>query len=243
MTFVERYGTGKMDLKNATVKIIEEVRPYSMSGRENLAFTARVAIEAIEAGVEGDFAECGTWLGGASFAMLLAQRYVFGKIVRPVWMFDSFQGLPRPDERDGPLALAYTQETDSPDYFDNCTAPLAKVLAAVAALGFRTDEAIVVPGWFKDTLSPNKGVLTSRGIAVLRVDCDFYEPVSYVLNELTPLVPEGGIVILDDYYAWDGCARATHAFLSQNNLSWRIRSMDRFQGAWMVKQAYLKKSL
>jgi hypothetical protein len=27
-------------------------------------------------------------------------------------------------------------------------------------------------------------------------------------------VPEGGVVILDDYYVFDGCARATHDFLS-----------------------------
>lgn len=209
-----------------------------MSTAQNLAATIRLAVEAIEAGREGDFAECGTWLGGASFAMLLAQRRLYGKIVRPVWMFDSFQGLPVPDGRDGPLAAKYRRETEAPDYRDNCSAPLAEVKAAIDGFGLAAEEAIVVPGWFKDTVPVHKEELARRRLALLRVDCDFYEPVSYVLRELTPYVPEEGTIILDDYYAWDGCARATHDFLSQNGLSWRIRSMDRLHGAWMIKRAH-----
>jgi hypothetical protein len=227
-----------MDLESVTARVIETVRPYTMSTVHNLSVTIRLAIEAIEAGRNGDFAEFGTWMGGASFAMLLAQRGLYGRIVRPVWMFDSFQGLPMPDERDGPLAVKYRRETDAPDYWNNCAAPLDKVMTAIHDFGFATDEAIVVPGWFNESVPRHKAELSRRGIAMLRVDCDYYEPVSYVLRELTPFVPEEGAIIVDDYYAWDGCARATHDFLSQSNLSWRIRSMDRFHGAWMIKRAH-----
>jgi O-methyltransferase len=153
-------------------------------------------------------------------------------------MFDSFQGLPPADERDGPLALKYQRETESPYYFDNCAAPLQDVLAAIGQFGFSDNEAVVVPGWFRDTLPGKKTTLAERGIAFLRIDCDWYEPVHYVLREATPLMPEDGTILLDDYFAWDGCARATHDFLSQNNLCWRIRSIERFHGAWMVKQAH-----
>src|SRR5262249_31879835 len=77
----------------------------------------------------------------------------------------------------------------------------------------------------------------SDGLAIpLRIDCDWYEPVHRVLVHLVPLVNEECPIILDDYYAWDGCARATHDYLSQNDLSWRVRSMDRFDGAWMIKR-------
>jgi O-methyltransferase len=231
-------STVGMDLENVVAQVIEEVRPYTMATVQNLAATIQLAIEAIEAGRKGDFAECGTWMGGSSFAMLLAQRRLYDKIIKPVWMFDSFQGLPLPDERDGPLAIKYRRETDVPDYFDNCAAPLDKVATAIHRFGFAAEEAIVVPGWFNESLPGRKAELAKRGLAVLRVDCDFYEPVAYVLRELTPLIPEEGTIILDDYYAWDGCARATHDFLSQNNLSWRIRSMNNFHGAWMIKRAH-----
>jgi hypothetical protein len=240
-----KYDNGRrdMDLEGMTAQVIEAVRPYSMAPELNLATTIRLVIEAIEAGRKGDFAECGTWMGGSSCAMLLAQRQLYGKIVKPVWMFDSFQGLPPPDARDGPLALKYVRETDSPDYFDNCKAPLDKVMDVVHGFGFGAEEAIIVPGWFNDSLPRHKDALSRRGLSMLRVDCDFYEPVMYVLNELTPFIPEEGTIILDDYYAWDGCARATHDFLSLNNLSWRIRSIDRLQGAWMVKRAHRTRAL
>jgi hypothetical protein len=224
-------------------QVIADVRQYTMCPPENLAATIRLALEAIENDRKGDFAECGTWMGGGSFAMLLAQRHHYGRIVKPVWMFDSFQGLPAPDERDGPLAFSYMQDTNSPDYYDNCTAPVSKVTEAVRRFGFSPDEAIVIPGWFSDSVPQHMDELTRRGLAVLRVDCDFYEPVSYVLRQLTPLVPEEGAIILDDYFAWDGCARATHDFLSRNDLCWRIRSMDKFTGAWMIKRAFRTREL
>jgi hypothetical protein len=227
-----------MNLDSVIAPVIEQVRPYTMSTAPNLGATIRLAIEAIEAGRAGDFAEFGTWMGGASFAMLLAQRLLYGKIIRPVWMFDSFQGLPAPDERDGPLAAKYRQEFDSPWYLDNCAAPLEKVEAAVGSFGFARNEAIIVPGWFDESLAGHVHELSRRGIAVLRIDCDFYEPVSYVLKEVTPFVSDEGTIILDDYYAWDGCARATHDFLSQNDLPWRIRPMDKCHGAWMIKRAH-----
>lgn len=227
-----------MDLESVTARTFEEVRPYTMCSAQNIAATIRLAIEAIEGGRKGDFAEFGTWRGGASFALLLAQRYAFDEIRRPVWMFDSFQGLPPADERDGPLALQYQRETDAPYYYDNCTAPLQDVFAAVKEFGFSHDEAVIVPGWFHDTIPDKRATLAKRGIAFLRIDCDWYEPVHYVLREATPLMPEGSTILLDDYFTWDGCARATHDFLSQNDLCWRIRSIDRFQGAWMIKQAH-----
>ena len=51
-------------------------------------------------------------------------------------------------------------------------------------------------------------------------------------------MPEGGVVILDDYYAWDGCARATHDFLSRHDLPYRIRDIQGGGGAYFVKRAY-----
>ena len=35
-------------------------------------------------------------------------------------------------------------------------------------------------------------------------------------------VSPGGIVIIDDYYDWDGCATAVHEFLANRRLPFRI---------------------
>jgi hypothetical protein len=93
-----------------------------------------------------------------------------------------------------------------------------------------------VPGWFNQTVPYERKELAERGIAFLRIDCDWYEPVSYVLDQLATLVPDEGRILLDDYYAWDGCARATHDFLARNDFAWRIRTLPQTTGAWMIKR-------
>ncbi len=232
-----------MLLEEITARVISETRLYTMVPSENLAQTIKLTVDAVEADRPGDLVECGAWKGGSSFSMLLAQRYRFGRIVKPVWMFDSFQGLPPADERDGPLALRYQREIDAPGYLNNCTAPLDQAQAAINSFGFANTEAILVDGWFSETIPAHRATLSRSGIAVLRIDCDWYEPVLYVLEELAPYVADEGAVILDDYYAWDGCARATHYYLSRHSLAWRIRSMDKFYGAWMIKRDHRKVEL
>jgi O-methyltransferase len=153
-------------------------------------------------------------------------------------MLDSFQGLPPVEKRDGPAAFRYQSETGSPHYYDNCTAPLDEVKITANDFGFSSSEAIIVPGWFNDTIPENIKTMSEKGFSLLRIDCDWYEPVKYVLDNLIPLVSENCAVILDDYYVWDGCARATHDFLSEQDLPYRLKTRPPFDCAWMVKQAF-----
>jgi len=171
----------------------------------------------VEDRIEGCFVECGTWRGGASF--LMARRSLRQGSPRLVWMFDSFEGLPPPGPADGPAAAAYAADTNSPSYYDNCTAAFDAVEATARDLGLRT-QVQPVKGWFNDTLPSRKGELGS--IALLRIDADWHDSVATCLEELVPLVANGGVVILDDYYSWDGCARATHEFLCRHDLPYRI---------------------
>lgn len=219
--------------------IIAQVRSHSMVADDALLFSWKTACELIEAGVEGALVECGTWMGGCSFGLALAQQAVFGKVVRPVHMLDSFEGLPPAGKRDGPAAHLYQSRPDDPGFLDNCRAPLDTVLESRAALGLTEQDCLIVPGWFSDTVPALRPSLVEQGIAWLRVDCDWYEPVRLVLKEFEPLVTSGGIVIMDDYYAWDGCARATHDHLSHNDLAYRLRQEGRdFIWAWFRKQAH-----
>ena len=217
--------------------IIARVRNGSMVDDDALLFSWRTACELIRDDVPGALVECGTWMGGCSFGLALAQKAVFGAVVRPVHMLDSFEGLPPADERDGPAAIAYQNTPDDPGYMDNCRAPLDRVLALRDALGLTQTECPIVPGWFAQTVPDLRPRLAACGIAWLRVDCDWYEPVRFVLDHLGPLVSEDGIVILDDYYAWDGCARATHDYLSHNDLAYRLRQEGQdFIWAWFRKE-------
>src|SRR5437899_168115 len=109
-------------------RITEEVRPFTMTSEAVIAFTIRSTFKCIEDDLPGVLVECGTWKGGSSFAMLLAQRYCFGKVVKPVWMFDSFEGLPPPDNRDGPMALEWQPLKNTAKYHYNCVISVEEVI-------------------------------------------------------------------------------------------------------------------
>jgi O-methyltransferase len=174
----------------------------------------------VEGGVPGAFVECGTWRGGASF--LMARRALRRGERRIVWMFDSFEGLPAPKEIDGPAAASWATDTSSPNYLDNCRADIEDVQRSIDRLGL---EGVCLPvkGWFNDTLITHKHQI--QRIALLRIDGDWYESVKVCLAELVPLVSPGGIVILDDYWTWDGCAQAVHEYLAVNQLPYRISEL------------------
>ena len=219
-------------------RILDQVAPYSMVHPSGIEFLVNETVRLVRAGVPGALVECGTWRGGSSFAMLLAQRAAFGRVVRPVWMLDSFSGLPAVTDRDGPLAQDWQQGAQPDKFLDNCSASESDVRASLAALGFGETEAIVLPGWFHDTLPAVAQGVAGEGIALLRLDGDWYDSTLECLDALEKLVQEDGCVIVDDYYAWDGCARAVHDYLSRHDLPYRIKSLYGHFGMYFVKRAH-----
>jgi hypothetical protein len=226
-------GDSKMD--DVIRQVIADVRPYTMVPDEGLSCTIELTLKAINDGVPGDLVECGTWKGGSSFAMLLAQRYAYGEIKRPVWMYDSFEGMSPPSPEDGNDAHQWHERSLTgvvdPKGQNFCKAPLDQVWAAIDHFEFG-NKAIVRKGWLHESLPIQK----PEAIAVLRIDCDWYDPVMCVYRELEPLVSVGAPIIIDDYVRWDGCVLATHEYLARNSLPWRIRSVPNNAGAWMIKQ-------
>ena len=226
---------GELVLHGLIQRVIAEVRPFTIVPDEGLATTIELTLSAINQGIPGDLVECGVWKGGCSFAMLLAQRYAFGEIRRPVWMYDSFQGMGALSPQDGEHARWWKQRSLSgapdPDKQNYCAASQQEVVDAAVRLGLAS-YVTIRPGWFQATMSSG---LRPQQIAVLRVDCDWYEPVKCVLEELAPLVSTGGPIILDDYGIWEGCTLATHEYLAKHQLPWAIKSSPNDTGVWMIK--------
>jgi O-methyltransferase len=166
--------------------------------------------------VEGDFVECGVWRGGMSGAI----AEVLGKD-KFFYLFDSFEGLPTVKEIDGIAAKQWQDNKTSSYYYNNCKAEINFAETAMKKAGVRYQ---LVKGWFKDTLP---SFAPKKKIAILRLDGDWYDSTMDCLTNLYPLVEEHGLIIIDDYYAWDGCARAVHDYLSQNKLPVRIHQTKR----------------
>jgi len=74
---------------------------------------------------------------------------------------------------------------------------------------------------FDDTISKYRDEIGP--ISLLRLDGDWYKSIKCCLDELAAQVVPGGVIILDDYYAWEGCARATHDYLAEIKSPLRIR--------------------
>ena len=162
--------------------------------------------------VKGCVVECGVWRGGISAGM----AEVLGP-GREYFLFDSFEGLPPAKELDGTEALRWQQDTESEAYYDNCRAPIE--FAERAMRLSRVPKYTIVKGWFEETLP---SFVPPEPIAILRIDGDWYDSTMTALESLFKYVAPQGVVIVDDYYAWDGCSRAVHDFLSKHQLTTRI---------------------
>lgn len=219
----------------ALFRIVRRVSDYTMVPYHGLLFTIQRAAEVALSGRGGAIVECGVWRGGASFAMALAQIAACGRIVCPLHMLDSFEGLPPVTERDGPTAAAWqrSQDPTAPDAF--LRTPEDVVRATAQGFGFGEDEVVIHRGWFAETAGPlaRHFAEAGRGVSLLRLDGDWYDSTMECLEAFGPILLDGAIIIVDDYYDWDGCARALHDWLSRHALPWRIRTIPKQHGAWL----------
>jgi len=54
-------------------------------------------------------------------------------------------------------------------------------------------------------------------IAVLRLDTDWYESVKASLEALYPRLSPGGVIVFDDYGAWNGARKAVDEYFTDEN--------------------------
>jgi O-methyltransferase len=174
---------------------------------------------------EGDVVECGVWRGGAiaGIAAIMSKK-------RKYYLYDSFEGLPAAKEIDGEAALNWQNKKDKTNYFDNCSAEIEFAQNAMKEVG-KFNDSHIIKGWFEDTIPKND----IKEIAILRLDGDWYESTMICLEHLFEKVKKGGLIIIDDYYTWDGCTRALHDYLSKHKRTEKIRSMYS-SGCYLIKQ-------
>jgi O-methyltransferase len=198
--------------------LLEKIRPFTMVPDAPLVDLACLVCAVLAEGIPGDIVECGAWRGGASFLMADILRQA-GVRDRKVWMFDSFEGLPAPQEIDGTAALEYAKNTDSPEYYDNCRASFELVQQEAERLRL-TPYVRCIKGWFEETLPAHRADIGP--IAILRIDGNWYSSVRCCLDTLYDQVEDNGFVLFHTYYTYDGCALAVHDFLGERHLAHRI---------------------
>lgn len=166
--------------------------------------------------VAGDIVEFGVALGGS--AILLAQAAGQG---RRFFGLDVFAMIPPPtSEKDDAKSkeryetIASGQATGFGDdaYYGYRNDLYEHVAAQLARFGTPVDgERInLVKGLFEETLP----TLALDQIAFAHVDCDWYDPVRYCLEETACRLTPGGVIVIDDYNDYAGCRTAVDEFLA-----------------------------
>src|SRR5262249_15380243 len=206
--------------------VLDVLRPLTMFPRECLVDLAWQVSACLQENIPGAFVECGVWRGGTSFLMAHLLREARAS-KRKVWLFDSFEGIQAPEEIDGPAALKWAEEINSPFYYDNFRVSVEDVQRSANELGLSAYTEFV-KGWFDQTIPANRNRIGP--IAILRIDCNWHAGVRCCLDNLYDQIADGGFVILD-YFTWDGCAVAVHEFLGNRRLSHRIESINAPGGA------------
>ena len=166
--------------------------------------------------IPGAVVECGVWKGGMSAGI----AEVCGRD-RAYYLFDSFEGLPPAKKIDGAWAQKWQKESHLPTHHNNSSADISFSQEAMRRTG--VTRCTITKGWFEKTLP---GFQAEGGIAILRLDGDWYESTMTCLSCLYPQVNPGGVIIIDDYHAFEGCARAVHDYLSEKKLGSRIQQLD-----------------
>lgn len=196
-------------------ELFHKFRHFSMMGRRRFIKNLNLAQSLILDMGRHSIVECGVWRGGASFAMM----ELFPECTE-IHLFDSFEGLPEPTERDGKKAMQLSEENlfvQGRNY-----SSFESVMKSMAEFGF-DDRATVHKGWFDETVSAEK---IDRPIGILRLDGDWYDSTKIVLDRLFDSVADGGLVIVDDYFDWPGCSQAVHDFMSERKLPDTVKTFD-----------------
>jgi O-methyltransferase len=163
--------------------------------------------------VKGDIAECGCARGLSSLELCLAAR-----TVDPAWkgdgfhIFDSFEGLSEPTEKDRKFDASGTHG-----------ALLAANMAAgryafpleLVARNLHRDfpHVRLHPGWIPEIFSEQPD-LTYRFV---HIDVDLYQPTIDSLRYFFPRLAAGGVIITDDYN-WPGAKAAFDEFCGEQRL-------------------------
>ncbi|HKQ38041.1 MAG TPA: TylF/MycF family methyltransferase [Verrucomicrobiae bacterium] len=190
---------------------------------DNLQFCVE---EVIKNNVPGDLIETGVWRGGATIFMRGILK-AYGVADRRVWVADSFEGLPRPNEE------KYAADQDDKHYTMTFLAvSMEEVKSNFSRYGLLDDQVCFLKGWFKDTLP----TAPTNQLAVARLDGDMYESTMDALVSLYPKLSVGGYLIVDDYGAVPACRQAVEDYRSKMGIKEPIQDIDGLGAFWQRLQ-------
>jgi 2-polyprenyl-3-methyl-5-hydroxy-6-metoxy-1,4-benzoquinol methylase len=211
-----RFGSIEFDITSRINGLDWPTQAYTMIGLKRLYNSRILAETIIEKNVKGDFFEAGVWRGGASI-MMRGVLSAYGITDRCVWLADSFEGLPSPDESSYPQDAGSLLHT-----YPELSVSMEQVQENFRKFNLLDEQVVFLKGWFKDTLY-NSSVQT---ISLLRLDGDLYESTIQSLEALYDKVSDNGYIIIDDYHCIPQCKQAVLDFFKKRDISPTLNEID-----------------
>jgi O-methyltransferase len=204
--------------------LIKRVRRQTLTGAARIAALVDATEYVVDAGIEGDFAECGVWKGGSmmAVALTLIRR---GETARDLYLYDTYTGMPEPGEQDVDSAYdGYSLERRWKRKADSgwAAVPAAAVRENLLSTGYPAERIHIVEGMVEDTLP---GTAPDR-LALLRLDTDWYASTKHELAHLYPRLSDRGVLIIDDYGHYEGARRAVDEYLAETGERLLLNRID-----------------
>lgn len=177
--------------------------------------------ETIRNNIPGDVIETGVWRGGSCIFMRAILK-VHDISDKKVFVADSFEGLPEPDEKKHPA-----DKGDILYSYNFLRVSEEEVRNNFSRYDLLDEQVVFLKGFFADTL-PTAPI---EKLSVLRLDGDMYSSTIDALNSLYPKLSKGGFCIVDDY-AIPACAKAVHDYREENGITDEMITIDRIAKFW-----------
>jgi hypothetical protein len=179
---------------------------------------------------EGDICEFGVAQGATS--ALLANEII--NTTKRLWLFDSFEGLPKPTEKDE-LKDDIFNLGSIEQYEGTMKCSMDMVTTRLAEIDFPMQRVEIVPGFIEHTLKAHR---LPTEVLFAFVDFDLYQPIKVTLEFLDKVLVENGIIIVHDYdYFSTGVKTVVDEFLSTRGYQYSISFPDSFiQGICMMQK-------
>jgi hypothetical protein len=211
-------------------------QPYTMTSVERMFALYQATNYVIDQKIPGDFVECGVWRGGSSLmvAQVLQHR---GVKDRHLYLYDTFEGMSEPTVEDvdfrGQKADQMLEQTqDKKETSVWCLANLDDVKLTMSNSSFPATNIHYVEGKVEDTIPVT---VPAGGIALLRLDTDWYTSTKHELIHLYPSLSSSGVLIIDDYGHWEGCRKAVDEYFTEHKQSIFLQRID-YTGRLAIKK-------
>jgi hypothetical protein len=223
-----------VDMEPAFATLYAQCKPYTMTSPERMYSLFKAVEYVVKNNIQGDFVECGVWRGGSSMMIALALQH-FSASDRKIYLYDTFEGMSAPTEHDkrfdGFTAEAELAQSDKAVATSVwCVADLNDVQQNMRLTAYPFANLHFVQGKVEDTIPQT----LPSGIALLRLDTDWYASTYHELVHLYPLLAQNAPLIIDDYGHWQGAREAVDTYFKEKNLTVLLNRID-YTGRIMLK--------